>query len=278
MISKKISTLLVISTLALVACGKQNTAIETTVDLAKSESVAQNLQQAMMESMSAAEMTVSAENMTSSEPEAIEGLNEKDMQGTWLMVGGEIEGDVWEAIPGNYEILSISLEPNPADGTEMLFADMEARDYEGIINKSFYQQKIESLDEPLYDGCGNEAWSVRFGDESEKNENGYPIHEEYYATLLDRNTLLMQQFFTFDGGPGVSYQTFKRVFPGEDVFWRACRHRYRRRVGETARGFHATADQIYGGKKSQNHPVKDEKRTAFRQSFFCFTGLVPPPT
>jgi hypothetical protein len=98
-----------------------------------------------------------------------------------------------------------------------MYADMEARDYEGFINKSFYQQKIESLDEPLYDGCGNEAWSVRFGDESEKNENGYPIHEEYYATLLDKNTLLLQQYFTIDGGPGVSYQTFKRVFPGEDV-------------------------------------------------------------
>lgn len=217
MISKKMTTLLAITALALAACGKQNTTTETTVDPAKAESVAQNLQQAMMGNTSVTETTVGAENETLSEPESMEVLNEKDMQGTWLMVGGEIEGEVWEAIPGNYEILSISPGPNPVDGTEMIFVDMEARDYEGFINKSFYQQKLESLDEPLYDGCGNEAWSVRIGDESEKNDNGYPIHEEYYATLLDVNTLLMQKYFTIDGGPGVSYQTFKRVFPGEVV-------------------------------------------------------------
>ena len=139
MISKKLLTLLVISTLALAACGKENTAVETTVDFAKSESVAQNLKHAMMESTSAAEMTASTENVKSSELESVEVLNEKDMQGTWLMVGGEIEGDISEAIPGNYEILSISMEPNPIDGTENIFVDMEARDYEGFINKSFYQ-------------------------------------------------------------------------------------------------------------------------------------------
>ena len=224
MISKRVTILLAVSALALTACGKENTAVDASIDFAKSESVAQNLQQAMADMTSAAAETkeevntkVETEIAALPEVETVDTLDADDLMGTWLMVGGEIEGDVWEAIPGNYEILSISLEPNPADGTEMLFADMEARDYEGIINKSFYQQKIESLDEPLYDGCGNEAWSVRFGDESEKNENGYPIHEEYYATLLDRNTLLLQQYFTIDGGPGVSYQTFKRVFPGEDV-------------------------------------------------------------
>ena len=71
MISKKMTTLLAITALALAACGKQNTTTETTVDPAKAESVAQKLQQAMMESTSAVEMTSSAENETSSESESM---------------------------------------------------------------------------------------------------------------------------------------------------------------------------------------------------------------
>ena len=110
------------------------------------------------------------------------------------MVGGEIEGDVWEAIPGNFEILSFSLGPVSIEGTEVILADMEARDYAGVLKTFYYQEQIESLDEPLYEGCGNEEWSVRIGEESEKNENGYPVDEEYYATLLDMNTLLLQQY------------------------------------------------------------------------------------
>ena len=34
--------------------------------------------------------------------------------------------------------------------------------------------------------------------------------EEFYATLIDENTLLMQQFYPFDGNIGVSYQTYRR--------------------------------------------------------------------
>jgi len=189
--------------LMLTACGKESSSVEVEIDNSRAESVAQNLLQAMADKTSPAV----AETETGAET----------LAGTWLMVGGEVEGDVWEAIPGNFEILVFTPGMDPKDESETVYVDMEARDYEGLLSDFFYQEMIVPLDEPLYEGCGNEEWSVRIGEESEKNEYGFPIDEEHYATLLDSNTLLMQHYFTIDGGPGVSYQTFKRVFQEQAV-------------------------------------------------------------
>ncbi|MBR6684053.1 MAG: hypothetical protein IKL38_06900, partial [Firmicutes bacterium] len=52
-----------------------------------------------------------------------------------------------------------------------------------------------------------------------EDENGYPVETEYYATLLDYNTLLLQQYYTLDGSPSVSYQTYVR-FP-DLVSWQS---------------------------------------------------------
>ena len=57
MISKRVTILLAVSALALTACGKENTAVDASIDFAKSESVAQNLQQAMADMTSAAAET-----------------------------------------------------------------------------------------------------------------------------------------------------------------------------------------------------------------------------
>lgn len=189
--------------LMLTACGKEGSSVEAEIDNSRAESVAQNLLQAMADKTSAAV----AETETGAET----------LSGTWLMVGGEVEGDVWEAIPGNFEILVFTPGMDPKGESETVYVDMEARDYEGLLSDFFYQEMIVPLNEPLYEGCGNEEWSVRIGEESEKNEYGFPIDEEYYVTLLDSNTLLMQHYFTIDGGPGVSYQTFKRVFQEQAV-------------------------------------------------------------
>ena len=108
MISKRVTILLAVSALALTACGKENTAVDASIDFAKSESVAQNLQQAMADMTSAAAETkeeintkVETEIAALPEVETVDTLDADDLMGTWLMVGGEIEGDVWEAIPGN---------------------------------------------------------------------------------------------------------------------------------------------------------------------------------
>lgn len=140
-----------------------------------------------------------------------------ELDGTWLMVSGENEGYQWEAMPG--ELSSLVIGVTSIDGPLVLAADMETRDYYGDLMDSAYGLEVEVLDEPLYTECSNDVWSVRIGEMAEVDENGYPVETEYYATLLDYNTLLLQQYYTLDGSPSVSYQTYVR-FP-DLVSWQS---------------------------------------------------------
>ena len=145
-----------------------------------------------------------------------EDLIPAELVGTWLMVSGETEGYQWEAMPG--ELASLVLRVAYQDGLLTLMANMEDRDHYGYCNDFYYDLAGEVLQEPVYEGCGNETWCVRLGVESPRDENGYPTETEFYITLLDYNTLLMQRYYTMDGYPAVSYQTYAR-FP-DLVSWR----------------------------------------------------------
>ena len=139
-----------------------------------------------------------------------------ELVGTWLMVSTEVEGGQWEAMP---EILSsLVFRVTAYDGPLELRADLEDMDYYGTMNDATHDQPVSILNEVLYDGCGNNSWSIRIGPESPKDENGYPTETEFYATLVDYNTLLLQRYYTMDGYQAVSYQTYWR-FP-EIVSWR----------------------------------------------------------
>ena len=137
-----------------------------------------------------------------------------ELQGVWLQVSSEVEGDQNETMPGRLE--SLVFRPARNGDRQTLLVTSETRIYDGyLLESEFNETDITVLDQSLYSGCGNEEWSVRIGEESALNENGYPINTETYVTLLDQNTLLRQRYFSFDGGPGISYQTFKRFLPRE---------------------------------------------------------------
>lgn len=140
-----------------------------------------------------------------------------ELVGTWLMVFAETEGYQWEVMPN--ELSSLVFRVVAYDGPLILRADMESLYYDGEMFDAAHDQEVSILNEALYNGCENGSWSVRIGQESPKDENGYPMEPEIYATLLDYNTLLVQQYYTLDGAPAVSYQTYWR-FP-ELVTWRA---------------------------------------------------------
>lgn len=128
------------------------------------------------------------------------------LQGTWLMVHTEVEGYEEPAMP--FSLASLVVRTTFTDSGLVLVADMQERNYYDEILYSAYGQEITVLDIPLYEGCGNETWSVQIASESDT---------EFYATLLDNDTLLLQRYYTFDGNPAVSYQTYRR-FP-EVVSW-----------------------------------------------------------
>lgn len=132
-----------------------------------------------------------------------------ELAGTWLMVSGETEGYEWEAMPAEFS--SIVFKVTAYDGPLVMSADMEERDYFGHMRYCDYGLATEVLPEPLYEGCENEAWVVRIGEKSPKDENGYPTQTELYATLLGEDTLMLQRYYTLDGCPAVSHQIYWRL-------------------------------------------------------------------
>lgn len=143
-----------------------------------------------------------------------------ELAGTWVMVSGETEGWEWEAMPGRLESLVFSLDYSGNMIT--LTADMEERDYYGELVDARYGQTLEILPEPLYPECVNGVWSVRIGPASPLDSNGFPLDTEYTVTLLDRNTLLMERYYTIDGYPAVSHQTYRRI-PEQHSWWNITR-------------------------------------------------------
>lgn len=154
--------------------------------------------------------TEPATELTTREPEPeMLACTPEELKGTWLMVSGETEGYAWDAMPGRFESMVFRMEES------RLVADSEQGDLSGYVPSAWYSKEVTVLDEPLYEGCGNEEWSARLGEKSPVDAQGYPTGTDYHVTLLDHDTLLCQQYFSLDGGPGVSYQTFKR-FPAQE--------------------------------------------------------------
>ncbi len=137
-----------------------------------------------------------------------------ELDGVWLQVSGEVEGDNAPTMPGWFNSLIFR------QGESETLVEAQTGNWLGEFYTEYENQSIEVLDEPIYSGCGNEKWSVRIGPEAEKSESGYPLGVERYVTLLDQDTLLEQMYFSIDGGPGVSYQIYKKFLPessDEDV-------------------------------------------------------------
>lgn len=144
-----------------------------------------------------------------------------ELSGVWLEIGYEVEGEQGDSMPGEFTSLVIETTWEEDSGKHVMRASSENGDYSGYVARNtYYGSATTVLNEPLYDGCGNEMWSIRIGEESPLNEHGYPSGTDIYATLLDENTLLLQKYFSFDRGsiPGVSYQTYKRFVPAS-VDW-----------------------------------------------------------
>lgn len=140
-------------------------------------------------------------------------LSPAELEGTWLQIGGVVEGWEWETEPG--ELHTIVIASTWGEEDVRLVAEVSSVRFYGADVSKKGGQEILLLDEPLYLGCGNDSWSVRIGAEAPKNEYGYPLgmETERYAALIDENTMLTQLFYTMDGAPAVSYQTYKRIPP-----------------------------------------------------------------
>lgn len=130
-----------------------------------------------------------------------------DLQGDWTMVSMEIENYVSD---GRSEgiLSSVSFEEG-AYGIEAVYTNLSR--FSGI--QTDFRASVSYRKEPLYYGCGNEGWSVELKPQVYELEDG----TRYCATLLERDTLLLQRRFLIDGDPAVCYETYRRDSEAADA-------------------------------------------------------------
>ena len=114
--------------------------------------------------------------------------------GEWVLSSVEVEGSKLSAEEAGIESeISIDI----PSFTAKYYSKTE------YTNKKF-DAELEILEEPVYEGCGNDEWKVKF----HTYNSTFGEDEEFYATLIDEKTLLLQHFYPFDGAQGVSYQYY----------------------------------------------------------------------
>lgn len=130
-----------------------------------------------------------------------------ELLGTWTAVSSMVDGYESNLLTeGHY--MSLAFEQYWADFTPFLQVSYEENlTWLGEGVDGMYDASITLCDTPLYEGCGNDRWSVKLN--FPKGE----YNDEYYVTLVGKDTLLLQHFFDFDGALGVSYTTFERSLP-----------------------------------------------------------------
>lgn len=129
-----------------------------------------------------------------------------DLEGTWRMSAGEVEGD--EFSPEEMHVASLlNIERwwSDDEGGYTLRADYYSAhllDTDAPEYETEEDLLTEKLDEPLMHGLPNELWSARlYAEDSET---------EYYVTLTDRNTLYLQQYYELDNAPAARTAIYTR--------------------------------------------------------------------
>ena len=119
-----------------------------------------------------------------------------DMAGTWELIWTEVEGDRSEAEPGSH---TIEITTDYEGLYWISYTDNERSGW------SYYNKELVVFPFALYDGCINDQWlgAVNY---TGKNGTGYDV------TLLNYDTLLLQEEWVVDGAPMVGYGYFRRVW------------------------------------------------------------------
>ena len=118
------------------------------------------------------------------------------LDGEWVFAYGETDGYEFTA---EEEGIESEISINISDSTAKYYSKTEFTDEK-------FDAELEIIEEPVYEGCGNDEWKVKFN----TYNSIFGEDEEFYATLIDENTLLLRHLFPFDGAQGVSHQTYTR--------------------------------------------------------------------
>ena len=118
------------------------------------------------------------------------------LDGEWVFAHGETDGYEFTA---EEEGIESGISINISNSTAKYYSKTEFTDKK-------FDAELEIIEEPVYEGCGNDEWKVKFN----TYNSTFGEDEEFYATLIDENTLLLRHLFPFDGTQGVNHQTYTR--------------------------------------------------------------------
>lgn len=129
-----------------------------------------------------------------------------DLEGTWRMSAGEVEGDEFSPEEMHMaSLLNIERWWSDDEGGYTLHADYYNAQLLDTDAPEYQTEKnllTEKLDEPLMYGLPNELWSARlYAEDSEA---------EYYVALTDRNTLYLRQRYELDNAPAARTAIYTR--------------------------------------------------------------------
>ena len=129
-----------------------------------------------------------------------------DLEGTWRMSAGEVEGDEFSPEEMHMaSLLNIERWWSDDEGGYILRADYYSAhllDTDAPEYETEEDLLTEKLDEPLMYGLPNELWSARlYAEDSEA---------EYYVALTDRNTLYLRQRYELDNAPAARAAIYTR--------------------------------------------------------------------
>lgn len=147
-------------------------------------------------------LEISSDGNTDSQPVSAllnkkKTANYMEMIGKWERTRTMVEGEAVESEPN---ICTIEISGESKNTLKINYNSKE-------FAQNSYSDKnlIFSLGPlPIYTDCGNDVW---YADIDYVGE----FSTTYAITLLADGTLLLQNYFTIDGAPAVSYEWFKRV-------------------------------------------------------------------
>lgn len=121
------------------------------------------------------------------------GYHHSALAGTWVRTGSQVEGDTNDG--GNCTVVITAV----GDGTyRITYTDQNFPD------SNYADKAVQILEQPLYEGCGNDRWMGTVDHISQPNIT-------HALTIRGDAVLILQNSFSFDGMPMVSYEFFERV-------------------------------------------------------------------
>ena len=129
------------------------------------------------------------------EARSLDAPDPVEMVGTWERFRWETDGYMEEDTSGTCTIV---IAGETEDTLTISFTDLERPEFD------YHDKALDVRQGVVYTDCGNNLWLAEV-------DHVGPWDTTYTVTLLEDGTLMLQNYFTIDGAPVVSYEWYRRA-------------------------------------------------------------------